>query len=63
MVQFPPPPYASGGRRSLDFVRLRFTRVHPSEPELPYAIKYFLKHNSYRTECFLKQWICIEHWI
>jgi len=21
-----------------------------------------LKHNSYRTEGFLKQWICIEQW-
>ena len=47
-------------RRSLDFVRSRFTRGHPFEPELPYAIKCFSKHNSYRTECF---WICILHWI
>ena len=37
-------------RRSLDFVRSRVTRAHPSESELPYAIKYFLKHISYRTE-------------
>jgi len=35
------------------------------EPEQPYAIKYRLKHNSYRTERFSKQWICIhiKHWI
>jgi len=38
-------------------------RAHTFEPELPYAIKYLLKHTSYRTECFLKQSICIEHWI
>jgi len=51
-------------KRSLDFVLSRFTQAHPLEPEEQgYAIKYFLKHNSYRTECFLKQWICIEHWI
>jgi len=25
-----------------DFVRLCFSRAHPSEPELPHAIKYFL---------------------
>jgi len=30
-------------RRSLDFVRSRFTRAHPLEPELPSAIKYFFK--------------------
>jgi len=28
-------------RRSLDFVRLRFTRAHPSETKLPSAIKCF----------------------
>jgi len=27
---------------STSFVRSRFARAHPSEPELPYAIKYFL---------------------
>ena len=50
-------------RRFHDFVRSRFTRAHPLESELSYAAKYFLKHNSYRTDCFLKQWICIEYWI
>jgi len=45
----------------MEFVRSRFTWVHPSEPELPYAIKYFLKLNLYRIGRFLKQWICIEH--
>ena len=43
-------------------LRSRFTRAQPLEPELSYAIKYFLKHNSYQTEWFFKQWICIEHW-
>jgi len=38
----------------------RFTQAHPLEPELPHAIKCFLKHNSYRTECF---WFSIQHWI
>jgi len=50
-------------RRSHDFVRSRFTWAHSLESELSYAAKYFLKHKSYRTECFSKQWICIEHWI
>ena len=50
-------------RRSLVFVRSRFTRAHPLQPELPYAIKYFWKHSWYRTESFLKQCIGIEHWI
>ena len=30
-------------------LRSRFTRPHPSESELHYAIKYFLKRNSYRN--------------
>jgi len=50
-------------RRSVNFVRSRFTRAQPSETELPYAMKYILKHNSYRTESFLKQWICTDHWL
>jgi len=33
-------------RRSLDFVRSRFIRTHPVEPELPSTIKHFLKRNS-----------------
>ena len=57
------PEYNVRSRRSLNFVRSCFIQAHPSESELPYAIKYFLKHNSYRIECFLKQWICIECWI
>ena len=44
---------------SLVFVRSRFSRVRPLEPELPHATKYFLKHNSYWTKCFLEQWIRI----
>ena len=48
-------------RHSHDFVRALLGLM--LESELSYAAKYFLKHNSYRTECFLKQWICIEHWI
>jgi len=47
-------------RRSHDFVHLRFTRAHTSETELSYAFKYFLKHSSYRIECFLKQWNCMS---
>ena len=50
-------------RRSLNFIRLRFTPAHLLEPELSYAITYFKKYNSYQTGCFLKHWICIEHWI
>jgi len=46
-------------RRTLDFLHSRFTRAHQLEPELPCVIKYFLKRNSYQTESFLKQWICI----
>jgi len=42
-------------KRSLDFVRLRLTRDYPLESELPYAIMYFLKHDSYRTECFFEK--------
>ena len=55
--------YIIRSRSFLDFVRSRLTRDHPSEPEMPNAMKYFWKHNSYQNECFLKQWICIEHWI
>jgi len=42
-----------------------FSRAPTDEPELPSAIKDFLKYNSYQIEYFLKQWICIEHslWI
>ena len=47
-------------RRSNDFVRSRFIRAHSFESELSYAAKHFLKHNSYWTGCFLKQWICLE---
>ena len=50
-------------RPYLNFVRSSFTRAHPSESELTYAIKYFLKHNSFPIQCFLKTWIYIEHWI
>jgi len=41
-------------RGSLDFVRWRFTRAHPPEPELPSAIRYFLKYTSYQIEFFFE---------
>jgi len=47
-------------KRSLDFVRSRFTRAHPLEPELLSASIFW--HNSYQIKCFLKQYICIEQW-
>ena len=48
---------------SLEYVRSRFTRAHPLEPELPSAIKYFFNLINIRLNVFLKQWVCIEHWI
>jgi len=39
---------------SLEHVRSRFPRPHPSEPELPCAIKYFSKFNAYQIECFFE---------
>ena len=41
-------------RRSLEYVRSRFTLAHLLEPELPSAIKYFFKYNSYHIECFFE---------
>jgi len=35
-------------RRSLDFVRLRFTRVNPLDSELESEIKYCFKYTSYQ---------------
>ena len=43
--------------------RQRFTRAHPSEPELPSAIKCFLNIVHIRLNASWKQWICIEHLI
>ena len=42
------------GKHSLDFVRSRFTRAHPLEPELLSAIRHLsiFKHNSYQIKCF-----------
>jgi len=45
------------GKMCLSYPRLvgpasHFTRAHSSEFELSYAVKYFLKHSSYRIECF-----------
>ena len=37
--------------------------AHLLEPELPSAIKYFLNFIHIRLNVFLKQWVCIEHWI
>ena len=39
-------------KRSLDFVRSRFTRAHPLEPELLSASIFW--HNSYQNKCFFK---------
>ena len=39
-------------RRFLEFLRSRFTRANPSELELPFAIKYSFKYNSYQIKCF-----------
>jgi len=53
------------GKRSLKYICLRFTRTHPSEPELPSSIKYFFNifSNIMHIRLNIKQWICIEHWI
>jgi len=48
---------------SLEYIRSLFTRAHPLEPELPSAIKYFFNLINIRLNVFLKQWVCIEHWI
>jgi len=48
---------------SLEYVRSLFTRAHPLEPELPSAIRYFFNLIHIRLNVFLKQWVCIEHWI
>ena len=50
-------------KRFLDFVRSHFTRAHLLETELSPVIKYFLNRIDIRFNVFLKQWICIEHWI
>jgi len=39
-------------RRFLEYLRSRFTRTHPLEPELYPAINYFFKCISYQVECF-----------
>jgi len=44
--------YRSNG--SLEYLRSRFTRAHPLEPELPSIITYFFKVNSYHIEYFLE---------
>ena len=48
---------------ALKYVRSLVTRAHPLEPELPSAIKYFFNLINIRLNVFLKQWVCIEHWI
>jgi len=48
---------------SLEYARSLFTRAHPLKPELPSAIKYFFNLIHIRLNAFLKQWVCIEHWI
>ena len=48
---------------SLEYIRSLFTRAHPLEPELPSAIKYFFNLIHIRLNVFLKQWVCVEHWI
>jgi len=39
---------------SLERIRSRFTRAYPLEPELPSAIEYFFKFNSYQIKCFFE---------
>ena len=48
---------------SLEYVRSLFTRSHPLEPELPSAIKYVFNLIHIRLNVFMKQLVCIEHWI
>ena len=48
---------------SLEYIRSLFPRAHPLESELPSAIKYFFNLINIRLNVFLKQWVCIEHWI
>jgi len=48
-------------RRSLEYVRSRFTLAHLLEPELPSAISIFSNIIHITLSVFLKQWICIEH--
>ena len=48
---------------ALAYVRSLFTRAHPLESELPSAIKYIFNLINIRLNVFLKQWVCIEHWI
>ena len=42
---------------------LTLNRAHPLEPKLPSAIKYFFNLIHIKLNVFLKQWVCIEHWI
>jgi len=48
---------------SLEYIRSHISRAHPLEPELPSAIKYSFNLINIRLNVFLKQWVCIEHWI
>ena len=38
----------------LEYVCSRFSQAHPLDPELPSAIKYFFKFNSYQIERFFE---------
>jgi len=46
--------FVATSKGSHEYVRSRFTRPHPLEPELPSAIKYFLKFNLYQIESFFE---------